>query len=706
MRKTLSVSKMGSKSSGTLSKSTSNKDVSDVSISKRPTLGIDRAAALIAFRRFSYGGEVAVDKLATALRCAGQHQVQDKWITDIIHGDPFHDRGFLDRGDFFEFVTQYESRQKGELEVEFNAADLDGTGSMSSGELSSYLRKEGATPMPGVVEAIILEVTGSHDKGVRLRLEDFLQVHLILQERSGFTLKEEAHLKEVFMRFAGPDRLIQVSELRQAITWMGFVTSREAVENFVEEAGFTLGGGVWQSMSFGDFLVVCRRHREYEILQYRDAFHDADKDMSGTIDAEELPSIFEELDYMAASPEVLRECRSLCGLQGKRELTIEDLMVLLEMFRSKDGFLQSELDEIDEVFHKFSVKDGNAENLAGIHLGAATRWMGFPASIQEVQEICTEHDMDGNGGLDLPEFVRLMMRYRELEIRRVRRVFAHHDADSNAKLCAKELSVVLLQSGIMPAQAHVDEVLARVGGPDRERELGLWEFVGVVETYRREVRDKIRSNLCFTDLEVKQLKKRFLKFDPKSTGRVTGSYLADMLADLFPAAETCLDAHAEVRALLRVSDVKGDGQLDWGEYLGMMRQVQDKRDELRLRRLHDAIKATGFKPEELAEFRKVFQRFDADRSGDMSLGEFEEMMGNVVPKWSIRGARAQELFEHFHQADDDKNRVLDFGEFLKIIRALMDSNWDDINTAAAASSTTAAAASSAEARRGTATAWA
>jgi len=377
---------------------------------------------------------------------------------------------------------------------------------------------------------------------------------------------------------------------------------------------------------------------------------------------------------MAARPEAIAECRVRCGLQDKEELLFEDLYALLEEFRSSEGFTRAEHADVNAMFDKFD--SDSSGGIGGIELSSALRWLGHPASMEEVQDILHEYDLDESGQLDRHEFVKLVARFREHEIKNVRRIFKQFDVNNNGLLTVNELRPVLLQLGYMPGSEELAEIVVSVG----DKELKLWDFADLIKGFRDKVVLKVREHLGFSDFELKRIKKGFHKYDPKSTGFISNKQLANLLAELFPGANECISTHKKLRELLAEVDENGDGMLDWMDYIHMMRVIDDRTLAVNLTKEQEAIQSSKFSREEIKEFRHVFAMFDTDASGDLSEDEFMKLIMGIVP---MHGDRMKDLQALLSAADDDGNKQLDFAEFVKVMRGMMDKNWHGINDSAA-----------------------
>jgi len=632
----------------------------------------ERERFLHAFKRFAINGDIEVDELHSILAALGHTHVEASWVQEII-AEQFNRRVHLDKYDFLEFASLYEMRFHKMMQQKFKDADLSGSGTISSGELSTLLRRLGITPVPGVVMELMFEVTGKQSCVAEVNEQEFEHIFNIVRDRAGFTRSEEAEFRSSFRRYdRNKDGEINLEELRSVLQWMGFPVKPDLMQEIVKD----IRPNGSEDLSYSEFLNIMRVHRELHVAQIQKALKQEDCQLSGKISQDHLGAVFEEIGYLTATPELIKEIVSTCGLTEQRELMFEDIYLLMSEFRAREGMVRVDLKEVHEVFARF---DWDASgDIDGIELAASARWLGYPQTVEQVQDILCDFAVDRKGQLTMEEFVKVCRRFHEDAIVKARLLFKEAKNDNCAALSSEGVRLVLLKMGNVIPLDKVEELMLKVRGTSTNVE--LWDFVRLVAMYRDEQRSKMRRNHGFNDSDVRRLHERFSRYDPGATGIVKRTNLAKLLEESFPEARINLESHARLRRLLK--QVNSDkGELSWEDFLRMMRLVQDEADRNKFKRDQDAVASSGFSRSEVNEFRQVFQMFDTDASGEISFSELKSMLKEVVPLCTMA---AKDLKSLLHQVDEDGNRELDFPEFLILMQKLQKENWNNINYRSAA----------------------
>jgi calmodulin len=641
------------------------------------SLQIDRVRCQAAWKRMSSGGEIPTDDMMSLLKMAGQKRGDQAWV-DKIMAEHFLSRSTLDEEDFWAFIDVYEVMFREFIEAEFKKADADDSGSINAGEMSSLLRTLGFTPAPWTVQELIHEITGVDGGRAGLTLGQFIKLNDLLLKRAGFTRSEVMQIKALFMRYdRSGDGTIDADELKAAFSWCGFALYPEnLVDQLISEVDRDQSG----SLDETEFITIMRHHREHEIQELQRAFGESDLDHSGTVDAQELPRIFDELGYAAAKPVIVKEGIRKCGLlpATEGEYLFEDVYILLDWFRVNEGFSEADMAELKEAFEMYGHE--GKDRIGGMDLGNAIRWMGYPQTVEQLMDALEEFDTDENGAVAFPEFLKIMRYYREVDVKRVRDKFKERDADGSGSLCMPELKQVLMHLGHTPCMKELKVMFKELCG-DKE-EVELWDLEKLVDGYRLEARERFRKHCGFIDREVQKYNHEFQKHDPQKDGFIDGKDLRKLLTKLFPAVDKHPEGHAKVRSVMAQIE-GGDGKLDFDEYLKLMRVLQDEEEMQKYNREKDAIVASRFSRTEVAEFRQVFQMFDEDKSGRISFDEFSSLLTQIFPENIVKGAKMkrelEELLLHSHLDQDSEDTELDFPDFLLAMRKIQDENFAGIN---------------------------
>jgi Ca2+-binding EF-hand superfamily protein len=403
------------------------------------------------------------------------------------------------------------------------------------------------------------------------------------------------------------------------------------------------------------------------------AFSKQDTDMSGGIHYQDLDSVYVRLGYVAASPETIYECCKRLGILSKRELIFEDLFNLLDDFRSHESFLAEELEEIRETFGKHS---NSHKKIGGIDLCSAIRWLGYPQTLEKMQTVLEEFDLDKSFELDFLEFRKLIRRYHEEVHLQLRKAFESGDMDNDNGLNAEELRQALLSLGHTPSPDECQVVLSKYVEKGKYN-LDWRRAVQALKSFFFTTRTYVRDHHGFTKKEVNDKRLRYSKYDSEGQDKVTGEKLRNLLGEVYPDATTNKDTYQKVKDVIMAVSGSHHGGLNFDDFLEMMRTVENEEQVRKHTRENDAIKSTGYTRAEVHEFRQIFDMFDADESGQMDFEELAGMFQHLLPA----GDKAMGSLKRFlSSVDQDSDRQADFPEFMMLMKKLQSENWNDINT--------------------------
>ncbi|KAF9028903.1 EF-hand [Hymenopellis radicata] len=142
-----------------------------------------------------------------------------------------------------------------------------------------------------------------------------------------------------------------------------------------------------------------------------------------------------------------------------------------------------------------------------------------------------------------------------------------------------------------------------------------------------------------TTEQVSEFKEAFSLFDKDNDGTITTAELGTVMRSLGQNP-----TEAELQDMINEVDADGDGTIDFPEFLSMMsKRVPDLDSE--------------------EEIRQAFMVFDKDKNGTISASELKQVMAGLGEHLTDA-----ELDAMIKEADADNNGVIDYAEFLKMMR--------------------------------------
>lgn len=128
---------------------------------------------------------------------------------------------------------------------------------------------------------------------------------------------------------------------------------------------------------------------------------------------------------------------------------------------------------------------------------------------------------------------------------------------------------------------------------------------------------------------------------------------------------------ARLEKLLKEADEDGNGTLDFGDFLRLMRHHHDDCDREELEKINKSIAETGFSDDEAQQFRTIFEQIDSEGTGHISLGDIQRMFNTICP---LQRQHISELANIFNDVTpgSDAGWEVDFPDFLRVIRRCLD----------------------------------
>merc|ERR1719161_1685375 len=130
----------------------------------------------------------------------------------------------------------------------------------------------------------------------------------------------------------------------------------------------------------------------------------------------------------------------------------------------------------------------------------------------------------------------------------------------------------------------------------------------------------------FSEEEVEFYQETFNQYDKDGGGELTLKELFPLLAELGKEPKTVIQRD-KLTELLAEIDEDGSGEIDFSEFLQLMRRFLDESDAAQLLKEKEIVKRTRFEPEEVAQWRDIFIK---DEDGCMDFPEFLLIMRKLL----------------------------------------------------------------------------
>ncbi|XP_034479571.1 calmodulin-beta [Drosophila innubila] len=142
---------------------------------------------------------------------------------------------------------------------------------------------------------------------------------------------------------------------------------------------------------------------------------------------------------------------------------------------------QDQLDCFQELFDVVN-KDGDG-SITSKELEVMLRALGGTPRESEVQDMINEADSDGNGTLEIDEFVEALLRKMTVSasIEELREAFFIFDKDKNGFISSAELRTLYISLGMQMCDEDIDEMI-READLDMDGVVTLDEFIYMMTT--------------------------------------------------------------------------------------------------------------------------------------------------------------------------------------------------------------------------------
>mmetsp|Transcript_28642 Transcript_28642/g.66390 ORF Transcript_28642/g.66390 Transcript_28642/m.66390 type:complete len:1167 (-) Transcript_28642:218-3718(-) len=657
-----------------------------------------------AFNRFRVPGtgDLHHDNLVELLHYLGHvitagDQFPELW-TSVTSYD------YMDFDEFMQYIALYINYEKEQYRLIFDAYDVDGSGEISIAELRNLTAHLGIAPRKGMMQEALALV--DEDSNGQLGFDELMQFLVVYRHTEGFTRDEVKQLRRVFDRLSGHynEGRLPMDLLCDALVRV-FGPQVEDEANKLEEKLRRASGGDplgSEGFLFAEFLVFARRVREGQKAQLeieysgkdgeappetedsfgRDEFAEFDADNSGMLSRSELRQALFKLGYeplRAVLDEVLSEVLET-EAGPDTEMDLNQFFDFLLIYRQREGFLKSEVEEFLHVFQRFD-EDGS-EQINALELADVFRFMGHNPVLDDLHLLLRQVDENNTNELDFREFLKLMQIHRNAEIHKMRNVFAQH-AGTNDVLSMDALTAALDDLGQPPTKNSL-----------MMQDVDCDTFISVVDNCRQEHVIKQRKKAGFSSAEIDTFREVFDGVDKDGSGVIDSLELQGILKEFGWEPRTRDEQDRLVKkfdvarmlakeAGIMESSPLGGASIKFWEFIQLARILQKERDREEEAAVENLVKELKFSYAEVDEFRQVFKDWTKPPEG-VEVREVDKRKPTYLGRDVVRRiartlgiqltSKMGDMLEQQLALLEESYNKLNFKGFLRLMRWFLDTN--------------------------------
>lgn len=684
-----------------------------------------------AFHRFTetFSYDLDTSYLAPLLKHLGHgvtKATKDAILQIVKEVTPYE---YLDYDEFQSFFEKFLVFEHGENRKMFDKFDTDGSDELSVLELRQVMSSLDILPLNGKVK----EALGIVDKDCNGQL-GFAEFALFLQTyqtNEGFTAAQIAEFREIHAHYADGDKLLPLTSAADALVcFYGVSFQKEAKElaqqlldrHKTEGRKKVDGVEVPEGLRFDDLLLLARQLREILYVGMGNSrildddkreFAECDADGSGKISREELFVCIKKLKYSmpldSVVEEVFDEVFDAPGAEKSwsHELDFDHFFDFMLLFRQREGFLKSEVEDLFVTFTRFD--DDHSGEISTLELGDIFRHLGYVIKPETVQRYVLLVDENCSHTLDFKEFLHLMQMHRCTELTNLTEAFNIHFEEEDIKAVGrrhvkdakhKKLSWSQVVQSLGEVDYKPSDIEELIPTPP-QNPLNFGAFVQIADRCRTRTVEKCRRMAGFNGPELERLENSFNTYDKDHSGTITCHELMGVLqafgwkpktredrSDIMGRLEKARVAAKE--AGVEESTPDGSADLNFWEFVQLARMIQRHDDAVHEDLMAHLAIELDFTNHEAAEFHDVFLSWAGGKKAnsddeDEEVEEVVEEIDKVIHKDESRrlvktlGVKftqeRKRVFEKEITVLVSDGNYLDFPAFLRLMRWLLDAKF-------------------------------
>jgi len=536
-----------------------------------------------------------------------------------------------------------------QVKTQFLEYDVNKDGRLSKDELALGMKKEKEFTKDQAELAFELADTNGDGE---IDIREFIDLmfpsarELVTNLRKGFRGPEDLRKKFDYWD-SDKDGTLTIEELKEAAEKDGQqYLSTDDINAIFAVGDIDLDGKI----DFGEFesmmtpsvsdIVTKFRCANRTVKDVKKAFKKYDINNDGKIDKNELTKALTNYKFNFSDQEV-EVIFSAADSNSDGEICYEEFMnlmcpdagAILGKFRKK----YTSLNEVKAAFKKFDKnRDGSLNKSEVSRLMHST---GHSYTETEMDAIMNLGDLNGDGELNLEEFVTMMspnasatlekIRQKFNSIDEVKKKFKKIDSDSDGLLSKDEL--------LVSPESKFDEeeiqAIFELGDSNGDNVIDIQEFIAVLFPSAGEAIEKIQNSCS----DIQQIKEIFRQIDLDNDGYITKEEMRDSSKRF---------SDQEVESFFALGDINEDGIIDLDEFIGVLNPSASS-----------VINKLRSKYKNMNEVKTVFSQID--RNSDGLISKDEILQENIF--------NMQEVNSLFELSDSNKDGEIDVEEFIGAI---------------------------------------
>merc|ERR1711933_345157 len=128
----------------------------------------------------------------------------------------------------------------------------------------------------------------------------------------------------------------------------------------------------------------------------------------------------------------------------------------------------------------------------------------------------------------------------------------------------------------------------------------------ILKYFRTKGREFYQANYGFSAPGLQELKRIFNHYDLDGSGDIGNHEMIQLIEDTFPDMAHDKAMRPKLLQILKKADSDNSGYLNFKDFMRLMQLPRELKNEERVKKEQNAVKATMFKPHEVEDFREFF----------------------------------------------------------------------------------------------------